>query len=294
MKTINKILFAVCCMAAFTACSNDDDVLLSAEQPHEMSFTVNSGADTRTVLTVPEDGKGLKRVWKDGDKISVIFQKEVGGETKNYNEVFTLTSGAGTTSGTFSKSDSELPTSGTQTFHLLFPAGITIADYWVKTSIGDQKDGSLSTLGDYDILQAYNQSVTDGIFGEISLTGETSFLHIPTTVKLIDNATGEYTVSKLSMTGTSVSNAFLRSFTGSGSCDYVPITLSDSFTLKDGMPAKDIYIAFVRWGSIDNVSLTLTINGIDYKVLLNDPNGSASARIEHLAASSIKTLPSME
>lgn len=293
MKTISKILFGVCCMAAFTACSNDDEVRLAAEQPHEMTLSVNTGAaDTRTELSVPEDGLGLKRVWKEGDKISVIFQKEVGGEMQDFNEIFTLTGGAGTTSGKFYKADSQLPTTGTQTFHLQFPAGTTNG-VGVKTSISTQADGSLATVGDYDVMVAWSQAITDGTWSGITLSSVSSFLHIPTGVKLLEGASGDQTVSKLVMSGTNIATDYKRDFSGKAVSSNGDITLSN-ITLKDGKPANDIYIAFIRGAGGDpkDVKLTLTIGGNDYVVELNDHGTINSVSgVYHLADSSIKTVP---
>ncbi|MGP1477187.1 MAG: hypothetical protein ACTTJK_06965 [Phocaeicola sp.] len=293
MKTIGKILFGVCCMTAFTACSNDDEVRLAAEQPHEMTLSVNTGADTRTELSVSEVGSGLKRVWKAGDQISVIFQKEVGGEMQGFNEIFTLISGAGTTSGKFYKADSQLPTTGTQTFHLQFPAGTT-KGMWVDTSISTQTDGSLATVGDYDVMTAWRENITDGTWDSVTLDGVSSFLHIPTGVKLLEGASGEQTVSKLVMSGTNIANTICRNFDGRGSSGDGNITLSN-ITLKDGKPASDIYIAFMSGdgGDLEDVKLTLTIGGNDYVVELNDHDTIYDGRVYHLAGGSIKTVPSI-
>lgn len=291
MKTISKILFGVCCMAAFTACSNDDEVRIAASQPHEMTLSVSTGTDTRTELSVPEDGLGLKRVWKEGDKISVIFQKEVGGEMQDFNEIFTLTGGAGTTSGKFYKADSQLPTTGTQTFHLQFPAGTTNGK-WVETFIFTQADGRLATVGDYDVMTAQRQAITDGTWSGITLSSLSSFLHIPTGVKLLEGASGDQTVSKLVMSGTNIANEMDRHFNGMGNRDDGDITLSN-ITLKDGKPANDIYIAFIRGagGEPKDVKLTLTIGGNDYVLELNDHGTINDGRVYHLADSSIKTVP---
>ena len=286
---ISKILLSMCCVAAFTACSNDDDVALPiAEQPHEMSFTVGSGADTRTTLDA--DGDKLTRVWKSGDKISVIYR--IGEE--NHHEIFTLTDGAGTTSGTFYNATSMIPTTGTQYVHLQTPAG-NVDGNWVKTSIATQGDGSISSLGDYDILVGWNWAITDGVWPSKSLEVATSYLHIPTGLTLINNATGEKTISKLVLSGTNVSNVYSRSFSGQGNSEEGDISLSN-ISLKDGQLTSDLYIAFTRHGgNPEDVKLTLTIDSTDYVIELNDPSAANinNGYVYHVASSSIKTTPSM-
>ncbi len=286
MKVISKFLFGMCCLAAITACSNSEEPVINTDQPHEMTLSVNTGADTRTELT--ENGTALKRVWKAGDKISVIFQKD----DNNYHEIFTLSSGEGTTAGKFYNASSMLPTTGTQNFHLQYPAG-TVDGNWVESSIATQGDGSLSSVGDYEVLVGWNKSITDGVWSSITLDQSSIILHISTDVTLVNNATGTMTVSSLVLSGTHVANEYGRNFSGVGNRTVGNITLSD-LTLVDGKLQNDAYIVFMQGGGYaEDLKLTLTIDDTDYVVELNNHSTPSDYGIYHLAESSIKAVPSM-
>ena len=291
MKTISNIFLGVCCLAALSACNQNKEALSTTEQPHEMSFTVSTGPETRSTLS--KDGENLKRVWKAGDKMSVIFQKD----GTNYNEIFTLTGGDGTTKGTFSNPSSNLPTTGSLYVQLLYPAGEFFGGtFWVRTSIDTQGNGSLSSAGDYDILTGYNLYITDGVFPATELSGKTSYLHIPTDLELIGNATGEKTATTLTLSGTNIAKYCSRAYTGQTSSGVGDVTLS-GVVLNDGKVKEDVYIAYLRGSSgvPKDVKLTFTIGGSDYDyvVELNDPSSDPDGKVSHLTAGAIKTKPSM-
>ena len=78
MKTRN-LLLGMACMAAFTACSNNEEPVVPAEQTRTVTINVGIGADTRSALTV--DGNGLKRTWDSADILTVAFKDAKGTST---------------------------------------------------------------------------------------------------------------------------------------------------------------------------------------------------------------------
>lgn len=104
---MKKYLFlAVAGMLALSSCSNDSDELVINETPHEMTFTAGYGEATRAAIS------GTSVTWESGDAIRVYSTKN------NTGKYFSLSTGAGTNSATFTGeavNDSK--------FYAVYPAG---------------------------------------------------------------------------------------------------------------------------------------------------------------------------
>lgn len=111
-KIMKKYLFmAVAGMLALSSCSNDSDELVINETPHEMTFTAGYGDATRAAIS------GTSVTWESGDRIKVFSTKNNPGKT------FSLSTGAGTNSATFTGTavdDSK--------FYVVYPNGGTSLD----------------------------------------------------------------------------------------------------------------------------------------------------------------------
>jgi hypothetical protein len=269
MKTRN-LLLGMACMAAFTACSNNEEPVMPAEQTRTVTIKVGIGADTRTDLAV--DGVGLKRTWDSEDRLNVAF-KDAKGEL--VVEQFNMTSGGGTTSATFEKSDSELPTSGT-----------TKVLVWVSDREDAAVDISVQNGGFYDLSTKEwlmkETTVTDGEFSaSVTLESQTIFLKIPAGTKLVNNYTGdknvkisvmnEYLVDRYDITidETGFGYDTPSSCIGTIECKH-PAT-------KNGELVNDCYIALMANGNITSLKIKVAgqNGGITEKVIMDKTFSSA-------------------
>jgi hypothetical protein len=256
MKTRN-LLLGMACMAAFTACSNNEEPVMPAAQTRVVTINVGTGADTRSALAV--DGVSLKRTWASTDKLSILF---LGEDNTAVLENFNLKSGAGTTSAVFEKSDSKLPATGTT--NVLVWVDPLDADY--ESFDVSVQDGTLSgsyvqgSLSSNDWLTT-ETTVTDGEFpASVTLESKTIFLKIPAGTQLINNATGDqsylmtvYNDNIVSRYNFSISDEGFNYNRGTGG--YVNIR---NPALKDGKLVDDCYIAMMKKGDI--TSLTIKLN----------------------------------
>ena len=248
MKTRN-LLLGMACMAAFTACSNNEEPVMPAAQTRAVTINVGTGADTRSALAV--DGVSLKRTWASTDKLSILFLDE---DYTVVLENFNLKSGAGTTSAVFEKSDSKLPATGTTNVLVwVEPWDIDYVSFDCSvqngTLSGSYGQGSLSS-NDWLTTET---TVTDGEFpASVSLESKSIFLKIPAGTQLIKNATGEqaylitvYNDNIVSRYNFDISDEGFNYNLGTGG--YVNIRHP---ALKDGKLVDDCYIAMMTISDI--------------------------------------------
>lgn len=255
MKTRN-LLLGMACMAAFTACSNNEEPVMPVAQTRTVTINVSTGADTRTSLVA--DGEGLKRTFASTDKLSILFKDADDNEVL---EIFDLKSIAGTTSAVFEKSDSKLPATGT-TKVLVWVDPENRIDKCFDISV---QDGSLDNysngLVNNDWLTT-ETTVTDGEFPALSLESKSIFLKIPAETKLVNNVTGEQnylmTVYNDNMVGRYGFSTDDDGFVYIASDSYVNIRYA---ALKDGALVKDCYISMMAKDDI--TSLTIKLNEYD-------------------------------
>ena len=253
MKTRN-LLLGMACMAAFTACSNNEEPVVPAEQTRTVTINVGIGADTRSALTV--DGNGLKRTWDSADILTVAFKDAKG--TSTY-EQFELKSGAGTTSAVFEKSDSKLPATGTTKVLLWVGEG---SSYYPCFDCSAQ-NGTIKSNG-FDWLTT-ETTVTDGEFpASVSLESKSIFLKIPAGTKLINNVTGEQNYKMSVLNDNIVVRYDLRvntdgfAYESQSSDGHVNITYA---ALNNGVLVNDCYIAFMTKGDITSLTIKLDKDG---------------------------------
>ncbi len=263
MKTRN-LLLGMACMAAFTACSNNEEPVAPAAQTRTVTINVNTGADTRTNLAV--DGTGLKRTWASTDQLSIYFKDADGNKTL---ELFQLKSGAGTTSAVFEKSDSKLPATGT-----------TKVLVWVDPENRNGRAFDISvqdgTLDDYRYGLVNNDwlttetTVTDGEFpASLSLESKSIFLKIPAGTKLINDVTGDQYI-EIMVYGPEIVNRYDFDIDDAGNFEYNIDSSSYGhvsagleswnlwIALKDGALVDDCYISMMARGNIGDLMFIVT------------------------------------
>lgn len=122
-KTFKTMLALMAGAVAFTACSNDDiteninNQKTSALKPMTFTASMEDGASRAAI-----DGPDIK--WVTGDKIGIFD----GSTENNGNQEFTLTAGAGSTSGTFEGNAAEA-----STYYALYPYPASFIENRVPT-----------------------------------------------------------------------------------------------------------------------------------------------------------------
>lgn len=257
MKTRN-LLLGMACMAAFTACSNNDEPVIPAVQTRAVTINVSTGADTRTALTV--DGNGLKRTWAASDKLSIYF---MGADNTEVLEVFDLKSGAGTTSAVFEKSDSQLPATGTvKVLVWVQTDNVERNSFDIAIQDGTLDGGNGLTNNDWLVKET---TVTDGVFSDLTLESKCIFLKIPAGTKLVNDVTGNHNV-EIYVYNDNIVRRYDFSIDGDGNFTY-DSTRNDKYVqagekgrkiwvaLKDGALVKDCYIAMMAKDDITSLKL---------------------------------------
>ena len=157
MKTKKFLSMAALALvgAMMTGCSNDDNYQQPENKTNVVTLTATVGFDDGVAATRAVTGTGVK-TFGAGDQMAVIYKNTSGGTVK---AVGTLTSGAGTKSGTFTFTLTN--PDKTQNVTYIYPAamaGSTGVDY---TKLNSQSNGTLATLGSkYDL--ATNSGAWDG------------------------------------------------------------------------------------------------------------------------------------
>ena len=282
---MKKIVYITLAFAALlTACSKAEQPETKV-QPHHVELTLTT-EQAATKTTITKDGSTYSRVWKKGDRVSVLYS--TGDPAVAHNECFTLIDGAGTTTGTFGCDESEL--SGSLNVRVIYP--YTTAEYndsWWSRSIETQAYGYLDYLGDYDMM--FGSGTYDGsAFSVAKLSPQVFYLHFPAGLQLVGNSAGSATVtlSLTGMAGTTVNNEFINNKTlNSANTNEGAINVTD-VQLTDGCLVSDIYMA-VNTDTNPNESFNLTVADATHNCLYIFSRGAGNylykGTIYHLSQS---------
>ena len=221
MKTKKFLSMAALALvgAMMTGCSNDDDILQPENKTNVVTLTATVGfADDGTTRAVT--GTGVK-TFAAGDQMAVIYKNTSSGTVK---AVGTLTSGAGTKSGTFTFTLTN--PDKTQNVTYIYPAamaGSTGVDY---TKLNSQK-GTLTDLGSkYDL--ATNSGAWDGDnLPTLTLNNELAILAIN-----LKNGSTDITGDITDMTISDGTNTYAVSFSATAGPIYVAIRPTSSATIN--------------------------------------------------------------
>ena len=155
LRTLMMGMMALLAGNALTSCSSDDEPQVAQQEGKTgyVEFTLSRGADTRTTYAANDKG-GVDVKWSDGDKMLVFYNEN------EIVEVFDLVSGAGTTTGKFAKSDSQLNEKSGNVFIEYLP-GIDETNYQTKALDFSEQSGSLENFADYDAF-AFEASLSNG------------------------------------------------------------------------------------------------------------------------------------
>ena len=252
---------ALCAALGLGSCSNEmDEVAVPAEgATRTVTLTVSlpdRGADTRTAYA--PDGAGLKMTWAEGDKLTAVYDRNFAKST-----TFTLTSGAGTATATFT---GDLPADVAEGdpvsfFYPKFKTEVIDGETHYICPDYTAQDGTLAGLSKVDGFY-FKATYSDGKLSvnSSSTYRYTSFLHFAKDTKVASTGgTATFTISG-----------------ASGGYDYSAgkiiegdIVVSGNVN-SDGTLAADVYIAFEPY---DPVLPTLTITiGTEEKVYSLDRN----------------------
>ena len=94
----------VCCTREVVDPKDKPQEVVGVETPVGHSVTISTGLPGETRVSHGLEGTSIKIAWKEGDKLTVVFDKGAGQIT----EVFDLVDGAGSTSATFKNDNSQL------------------------------------------------------------------------------------------------------------------------------------------------------------------------------------------
>ena len=235
---------ALCAALGLGSCSNETEELNlpAVEGSRLVTLTVSlpdGGTDTRTAYA--PDGSGLKVTWSEGDELTAMASSITKSTT------FTLTSGAGTSTGTFT---GEIPEDATDGGNIIFyypkvtevTFGVYIlADY-------TQQKGKLEDLSSVDMIgitaKYENEALT---VDPNSILHSSAFLHFKKgTLIRTGSTTADFKLS-----------GFISKYRYSSEHDYNDITFSNVALDDEGRLAEDFYFAFSP-DEIDKPSLTIT------------------------------------
>lgn len=262
-----NILFVagILCLAILSSCKKEEAPAAKAAYG-PMTITLNYDDVVKTNLS--QGVSSLEQVWKAGDEIAVV----------RYNvgeiEKFTLASGAGTKTATFRKELSGLAAIEKNEYVTIMYPYMTHADpYWWEWNISNQGNGSLSNLGNYNLLGAYNVKVNyvpDGA-NYISATKFeplTWILRLPAGLQIVSGADEDETISSLAVSGTNLYSIKKVSKTSNLSTETSGSINLSGIALKNGCLVNDVYISIMseygELGDSFNLAFTLQSNGVTY------------------------------
>ena len=136
----------VCCTREVVDPKDKPQEVVGVETPVGHPVTISTGLPGETRVSHGLEGTSIKIAWKDGDKLTVVFNKD----TEQITETFDLVDGAGSTSATFKNDNSQLEEN--TVFDVYHASG---AASWAT------QDGTVANLPDY--LSAKGVKLSDAI-----------------------------------------------------------------------------------------------------------------------------------
>lgn len=223
MKTKKFLSMAALALvgALMTGCSSDDDILQPENKTNVVTLTATVGFDSGTG-TRALTAAGVK-TFADGDQMAVIY-KNTSNET--VKAVGTLTSGAGSASGTFTFTLTNPSKKGDVTY--IYPAamaGTTGVDY---SKLNSQSSGTLTDLGSkYDLAMKIG-TWKSGALPSLTLNNKLAILAIN-----LNNSTGtsDITGDITDMTISDGTNTYTVSHSAAAGPIYVAIRPTSSATI---------------------------------------------------------------
>ena len=234
MKTKKFLSMAALALvgAMMTGCSSDDDILQPENKTNVVTLTATVGFDA-SAGTRALTSTGVK-TFAEGDKMAVIYKNTSGNTVKAEG---TITSGAGTKSGTFTFTLTN--PDKTQNVTYIYPAamaGSTGVDY---TKLNSQSNGTLTDLGSkYDL--ATNSGAWNGD-------------NLPTLT--LENQLAILAINLKNSTGTSDITGDIRDMTISDG--------TNTYAVSRSAVAGPIYVA-IRPTSSATISITATDGTNEY------------------------------
>ena len=136
----------VCCNREVSDPKDEPQEVVGVEKPVGHPVTISTGLPGETRVSHGLDGTSIKVAWAEGDKLTVVFNKD----TEQITETFDLVEGAGETSATFKNENSQLEEN--TVFDVYHASG---AASWAV------QDGTVANLPDY--LSAKGVKLSDAI-----------------------------------------------------------------------------------------------------------------------------------
>ena len=143
----------VCCTREVIDPKDEPQGVVGVEKPAGHPVTISTGLPGETRVSHGLDGTSIKVAWAEGDKLTVVFNKD----TEQITETFDLVEGAGETSATFKNENSQLEEN--TVFDVYHASG---AASWAV------QDGTVANLPDY--LSAKGVKLSDAISLEPCMT----------------------------------------------------------------------------------------------------------------------------
>ena len=271
LRTLMMGMMALLGCTVLTSCTNDDEPQVAQQEGQKgyVEFTLSRGADTRTTYAANTDG-GLDVKWSKDDKMVVFYNEIV--------EVFDLVSGAGTTTGKFAKSDSQLNEKSGNVFIEYLP-GIDETNYQTKAFDFSEQSGSLENFADYDAF-AFEASLSNGQISAPQYKAAMAVYHFK--AKDINFGVGDGNIDFVFSEGT---NAI--AYNGRTKGD---ITIK-GVSLTGGKLDNDLYVAVYA----SHAPTTLTVGNQTFEL----PTGLDCGKVytfaqEHLKAATPLTIEAIE
>ena len=232
MKTKN-LLLALCCTAALTACTNNDEPAVApAMRTVTLSVEVAEPADTRVAYT--EDGTTYKFAWAASDKLRVFYNED--GTEKSTS--FTI----GTISGKKAEFTGDLPASVTNVTICYSSTGfVGSGDKAIVTGI--YQGNILTALKNKTYLYATDVAVADGKLTDVKLQHAAAYLLLKEGLQVVDkNVTAEYSYGIPEYTEQFYNLKF--SSTGIEKTYTSGVSKLPAGCISEGALTKDVLVAF--------------------------------------------------
>lgn len=264
-KTMKMMLALMAGAMAFTACSNDDTlenienngVVENASQLKPMTFTAVQEGQGTTRAAID----GLNINWTAGDKISIFD-----GATENAGvQMFTLATGAGSTSATFTGSAADAGT-----YYALYPYAVGETSRPVSQAEAEAAAGSCSGNLDYwkDFYEYCDEYEKDEFFDMYHVTDELDDAGVPEENKAIVYAyiKGENcTFPGVSLDGSSIKNVVIpaEQTATAGSADPTAMIMIAKGDDKDALEFKNLCAYVKVTPQFDCTAICLKSNGAE-------------------------------